>query len=186
MLNINFYPFQNIETERLVLRRLAASDLDEIIELRGNADTMKFIPRPLITNKEEAMTFLKVIDDNVENNTAINWAITIKGVDKMIGIAGIYRIQPENYRGEIGYMIMPQFQDKGYVTEAAKAITNYGFNQMNLNSIEAVIDPKNTASEKVLLKNDYVKEGHFIEKECYNGVFLDNAIYTLLKRNFKQ
>jgi ribosomal-protein-alanine N-acetyltransferase len=123
MLEINFHPFQNLETERLILRRLAASDLDEIIELRGNADTMKFIPRPLITNKEEAMTFLKVIDDNVENNNAINWAITIKGVDKMIGIAGIYRIQPENYRGEIGYMIMSQFQGKGYVTEAAKAIT---------------------------------------------------------------
>jgi ribosomal-protein-alanine N-acetyltransferase len=103
----------------------------------------------------------------------------------MIGIAGIYRIQPENYRGEIGYMIMPQYHNKGFVTEAAKAITNYGFNQLNLNSIEAVIAPENTASEKVLLKNNYIKEGHFIEKECYNGVFLDQVIYTLLKRNFK-
>ncbi len=186
MLNINFHPFQNIETDRLILRRLNESDLEEIIELRGNAETMRFIPRPLITNKEEAMAFLKVIDENVDKNLAINWAITIKGIDKMIGIAGIYRIQPEHYRGEIGYMIMPQYHNKGYVTEAAKAITDFGFNQLNLNSIEAVIAPENSASEKVLIKNGYTKEGHFIEKECYNGVFLDNAIYTLLKRNFKQ
>lgn len=186
MLTINFHPFQNLETERLLLRRLNASDINEIIELRGNPETMKFIPRPLITNQEEALAFLKVIDDNVDQNLAINWAITLKGTDKMIGIAGIYRIQPENYRGEIGYMIMPQHQGKGYVTETASKITDFGFHQLNLNSIEAVIDPKNTASEKVLIKNGYIKEGHFIEKECYNGVFLDNAIYTLLKRNFKQ
>lgn len=186
MLNINFHPFQNIETDRLLLRRLNESDLEEIIELRGNAETMRFIPRPLITNKEEAMAFLKVIDENVDKNLAINWAITIKGIDKMIGIAGIYRIQPENYRGEIGYMIMPQYHNKGFITEAAKAITYFGFNQLNLNSIEAVIAPENSASEKVLIKNGYIKEGHFIEKECYNGIFLDNVIYTLLKRNFKQ
>jgi ribosomal-protein-alanine N-acetyltransferase len=186
MLVINFHPFQILETERLVLRRLTASDSNEIIELRGNPETMKFIPRPLITNHEEAIAFLNVIDENIDTNLAINWAITIKGIDKMIGIAGIYRIQPENYRGEIGYMIMPQYHNKGYVTEAAKAITDFGFNQLNLNSIEAVIAPENSASEKVLIKNGYTKEGHFIEKECYNGVFLDNAIYTLLKRNFKQ
>jgi [ribosomal protein S5]-alanine N-acetyltransferase len=186
MLVINFHPFQILETERLVLRRLTASDSNEIIELRGNPETMKFIPRPLITNHEEAIAFLNVIDENIDTNLAINWAITIKGADKMIGIAGIYRIQPENYRGEIGYMIMPQYHNKGYVTEAAKAITDFGFNQLNLNSIEAVIAPENSASEKVLIKNGYTKEGHFIEKECYNGVFLDNAIYTLLKRNFKQ
>ena len=49
MLTINFHPFKNLETERLLLRRLNKDDVNEILELRGNPETMKFIPRPLTT-----------------------------------------------------------------------------------------------------------------------------------------
>ena len=103
----------------------------------------------------------------------------------MIGFLGHYRIQPENHRAEIGYMILPQYQGKGYVTEAIKAVMEYGFNQMNLHSIEAVIDPENYASEKVLQKIGFVKEAHILENELYDGKFWDTVIYSMLKRNYK-
>jgi [ribosomal protein S5]-alanine N-acetyltransferase len=53
---------------------------------------------------------------------------------------------------------------------------------MKLHSIEAIIDPKNIGSEKVLLKNGFVKEAHFIENEFYNGQFLDTVIYSRLNK----
>ena len=55
---------------------------------------------------------------------------------------------------------------------------------MNLHSIEAVIDPRNIASEKVLQKCGFLKEAHLIENEYYEGKFWDSVIYSLLKRNF--
>ena len=186
MLTINFHPFKNIETERLLLRRVAATDVNEIMELRGNPETMKFVPRPLVTTTEEAMAHFNLIDEKIEANVGINWAITLKGNPKLIGIIGHYRIQPENYRSEIGYMILPEYNGKGIVTEAVKALLIYGFYDMQLHSIEAVIDPKNVASERVLQKNGFVKEAHFIENEYYNGKFYDSVIYSLLKRNFKR
>ena len=131
MLTINFHPFQNLETERLLLRRLHDNDVNEVLELRGNPETMKFIPRPLAKNTDDALEHIKMINDKIEENIGINWAVTIKGSDKMIGLIGHYRIQPENHRAEIGYMILPQYQGKGYVTEAVKAVMEYGFNQMN-------------------------------------------------------
>ena len=186
MLTINFHPFKNLETERLLLRRVAESDYPEIMELRGNPETMKYIPRPLVKTKEDAINHFKMIDDKIESNEGINWAITLKGNPKLIGIIGHYRIQPENYRCEIGYMILPENKGKGIVTEAIKVVLKYGFDDLQMHSIEAVIDPENTASERVLQKNGFVKEAHLIENEFAEGKFWDSVIYSILKRNFKR
>ena len=186
MLKINFHPFQNLETERLFLRRLNVDDVNEVLELRSNPESMKYVPRPLLKTKEDALAHIALIEDKVVNNIGINWAITLKENPKMIGIIGHYKIKPENYRAEIGYMILPEYYGKGIVTEAIKVIVQYGFEQMKLHSIEALIDPANTASEKVLQKNGFVKEAHLLENEYYEGKFLDTVIYSLLKRNFKK
>ncbi len=185
MLNINFHPFQNLETERLLLRRLHEDDVNEVLELRGNPEVMKYVPRPLAKTKEEALAHIALIEDKIVNNLGINWAITLKDNPKMIGIIGHYKIQPENFRSEIGYMILPQYNGKGITTEAVKVAVEYGFDQLQLHSIEAIIDPENSASEKVLQKNGFVKEAHILENEFYEGKFLDTVIYSLLKRNFK-
>jgi|SRR6218665_1150559 len=182
MLDINFFPFPELETERLLLRRVTAADANVIFEIRSDAETMKFVPRPLVTTIEEALAHIRMIDDKIDSNEGINWGITVKGNPEMIGIIGHYRIQPENYRAEIGYMIHPKFQGKGYVTEAIAKVVAYGFNEMKLHSIEAVIDPENEASEKVLQKNAFVKEAHLLENEFFNGKFLDTVIYSKLNK----
>ncbi len=182
MLNINFAIFPKLETERLHLRRVVTDDAEAILELRGNPETMKYIPRPLAINLEDAKAHIAQIDSKIENNEGINWAITFKESQKLIGIIGHYRIQPENYRAEIGYMLLPEFQGKGLTSEAIKAVVNYGFYEMKLHSIEAILDPKNIASEKVLIKNGFVKEGLLKECEYYDGRFLDKLIYSILKK----
>jgi len=185
MLTINFHPFKNIETERLLLRRLDENDVDEVLALRGNPETMKYIPRPLAKSKEDALEHIAMIEDKIVNNIGINWGITIKGSPKIIGIIGHYKISPENHRAEIGYMSFPEFNGKGYMTEAIKAVLAYGFEQMDLHSVEAIIDPENIASERVLQKNGFVKEAHILENELWEGKFLDTVIYSLLRRNWK-
>ena len=186
MLTINFHPFQNIETERLLLRRLDNNDADEVLALRGNPETMKYIPRPLAKSIEEALEHIAMIEDKIVNNTGINWGITIKGNPKIIGIIGHYKISPENHRAEIGYMSFPEHNGKGYMSEAIKAVVAYGFEQMDLHSIEAIIDPGNMASERVLQKNGFIKEAHIRENELWEGKYWDTVIYSLLKRNFKK
>jgi ribosomal-protein-alanine N-acetyltransferase len=184
MLEFNFSPFPNLETNRLNLRRLNSTDVNEILALRSNPEIMKFIPRPLITTKEEALEFISVMDTNVNNNNVINWAITTKEDDKLIGMIGFYRMKPENYRAEVGYILSAEFHGQGIITEALERIIQFGFDEMKLNSIEAVIDPENYGSEKVLLKNNFVKEGHFKEHTFFEGKFLDSVFYSLLKKNY--
>lgn len=178
MLTINFSEFPELETERLKLRRADVNDINELFALRSDPKVMEYIPKPVATSIEEASEHLKAIDEKISSNEIINWAITLKGYAKMIGTIGYYHIKPEHYRAEIGYMLLPDFQGKGYVTEAIAEVVNYGFATMGLHSIEALIDPANLGSAKVLEKCDFMKEGHFKESEFYNGEFIDTVIYS--------
>jgi ribosomal-protein-alanine N-acetyltransferase len=183
MLAINFSPFPHLQTERLLLRQVNNDDANEILALRSNEEVMKYIPRPILKNKEEALELISMFDDKIENGIGINWAITLKNnPTKILGIIGHYRIKPEHYRAEVGYMLFPEFNGKGIVSEALKRVIEFGFNDMKLHSIEAILDPKNGASEKVLIKNGFVKEAHLIENEYYDGRFLDSMIYSVLNK----
>ncbi|MFB9110586.1 GNAT family N-acetyltransferase [Flavobacterium gyeonganense] len=180
MLNFNFTPFPVIETEHFILRRITDDDVNEVFELRSNPETMKYIPRPLVKTTEDALEHIGMIEEKIVKNEGINWGITLKGNPEILGIIGFYRLQPENYRAEIGYMLLPEFHGKGIITEAVKRLISYGFDDLKLHSIEAVIDPENFASEKVLQKCNFVKEAHLKEAEFYDGKFLDKVIYSLL------
>jgi ribosomal-protein-alanine N-acetyltransferase len=182
MLNINFTPFPDLETERLSLKQVTNDDVTDIFELRSNKEVMKYIPRPLLQNKEEALELIAMLNDKIENNIGINWGIRLKNDPKIIGIIGHYRIKPEHYRAEVGYMLLPEYNGKGIVSEALQKVVEYGFKEMQLHSIEAILDPKNTGSEKVLLKNGFVKEAHLLENEYYDGRFLDTLIYSILNK----
>lgn len=180
MLVYDFSTFPILETERLYLRRLSDKDVREVFEMRSDPENMKFIPRPLLQNHDEALAHIAKINDQIDANQGINWAVTIKGSNKLVGIMGFYRTEFEHYRSEIGYMIHPDFHGRGIVSEAVQKLIGYAFKEMGLHSVVAVIDPLNIASEKALLKNGFVKEGHFKENEFYNGKFIDSVYYSKL------
>ena len=91
MLEFNFTPFPVIETERLLLRRITNDDVNEVFELRSNPETMKFIPRPLVKDSEDALAHIKMIEDKIVANEGINWGITLKDSPKIIGFIGYFR-----------------------------------------------------------------------------------------------
>ncbi|WP_320814965.1 GNAT family N-acetyltransferase [Flavobacterium sp.] len=183
---MQFKPFPELKSERLRFRKLTNEDAPAILELRSNPETMKFIPRPLLLDIEGALAHIKMINDKIDENLDINWAVTEKNSDKCIGIIGFFRTQPEHFRTELGYMILPQHKGKGYVTEGVNTLLDFAFNQLNFHSIEATIDSRHVSSERVLIKNGFTKEAHFKENFFYNNEFTDTVIYSILKRNFKK
>ena len=89
-------------------------------------------------------------------------------------------LQKENFRAEIGYALLPDYYKKGIADEALKAVIDYGFNTMNLHSIEANLNPDNIASAELLEKNNFEKEAYFKENYYFEGKFIDSLIYSLL------
>lgn len=179
MLCFNFHPFPVLETSRLLLRRISLEDVDALFVMRSDKETMKFIPRPVAQKQEGVIALIQRMDSGIENNETINWGIVLKENNLFIGTIGYVRAKPEDHRAEVGYMIGKTHSGKGYTTEALNEVIKYGFNTMNLHSIEAVIDPGNFASEKILQKCNFVKEGHFKENAFWEGNYLDSVVYSL-------
>jgi ribosomal-protein-alanine N-acetyltransferase len=183
MMELNFTPFPLINTGRLNLRQVSLDDVDEVFALRSNPEVMRYIPRPLAITQQNAIDHINVINKGVDENKSIHWAITLAKEDKLIGMICILRMQPENFRTEIGYILDPNYHQQGIMDEALKRVIKYAFEELKFHSLEALIDPENTASERLLIKNNFVKEAHFKEKTFYNGVFLDDVIYSLINSN---
>lgn len=183
MLTFNFNPFPVLETDRIKLRRLTKKDSTNFLRLRNDDAIMKFIDRPRQKDIVEIESFIEHIDSFIDTNTNINWAITLKENDEIIGTIGFYRSQPENFRSEIGYMLDPNFWRKGIMNEAMKLAIDYGFDTMKLHTIEACINPENNASREILLKNGFVKEGYFKDNTYWKGEFKDTEVFTLFNPN---
>ena len=181
MLVISFRPFPELTTERLRFRQLVSEDVNELFELRSDVRVNKFLNRNQCKTQQEASAFITKINRGISNNEWIYWAITLKDNSKLIGTICLWNIQPENYRAEIGYELIPDFWGKGIMKEAIPKIIDYGFNTMGLHSIEADIHPDNFQSVGHLEKNGFVKEGHFKESTYFNGKFIDRIVYSLIK-----
>jgi ribosomal-protein-alanine N-acetyltransferase len=182
MLTVNFSPFPVLSTERLILRQVDENDATGIFTLRSDAEIMQFIDRPLAASIEDAFQLIQKINDSLTMNDGITWAITIKEDAVLIGTIGFWRIEKEHYRAEIGYLLHPSYHGKGIMREALSAVLDYGFKIMKLHSVIANVNPGNSASIKLLERNNFTREGYFKESYFYNGKFLDAAIYSILTK----
>ncbi len=182
MLKLNFKPFPEIETDRLLLRQVNKKDANTLFLLRTDKKAIQFIDRAPASSVDEIKSFIKMINKKIKDNETICWAITLKeNPEELIGTISFHRIELENYRAEIGYMLMPEHWRKGLISEAIPKVIDHGFSKMKLHSIEANINPNNALSRKVLEKFGFKKEAHYKENYFFNGKFLDSEIYSLLK-----
>ncbi|HEX8332478.1 MAG TPA: GNAT family protein [Segetibacter sp.] len=180
MLNLNFDPFPELITERLVSRQIRPADRNEIFFLRSDERVMKYFDKQPAQSVEEAVQFLDKITSLQQNNECITWAITLKGQPTLIGTICFWNIAKEHYRAEIGYALHPDHSGKGIMQDAMTEVLKYGFKNMKLHSVEAKVNPHNISSIKILERNNFKREGYFKEDYFFDGKFLDTAVYSLL------
>jgi [ribosomal protein S5]-alanine N-acetyltransferase len=181
MLELNFSPFPEIKTKRLLLRRMTDADAPELLFMRSDEAVMKYIGREKMKSLEDAISFIQKINASVDTNESIMWAIALQEEPAtMIGTICFWNILKDHYRAEVGYMLHPGFWGRGIMKEAVLATIGFGFNEMKLHSIEGHINPENTVSGIVLEKCGFVREAYFKENFYFKGKFSDSAVYSLL------
>lgn len=181
MITLNFTPFPVLETERLLLRTLTMEDCEAMYLLRSNEEVTKHFNRDPDASIEATRAKMEEILQNQQKNEAIFWVIAWKAnPGTMIGNIGYWRIEVQHHRAEIGYLLHPSEWKKGIMKEALKAVLDYAFNTMKLHSIEANINPGNTASAALLESCGFVREAYFKENHFHDGVYYDSAIYSKL------
>lgn len=182
MLNIHFDPFPNLETDRLILRKPDLKDVDELFIYRSNKEYMRYIPHRFVTEKEQVVQVIQFIHNTIKENKGINWAVDLKNTGALTGMVGYVQFHNDRYRAEIGYMFFTPYHGTGVAKEATQAVIDYGFNKLNLHSIEAVVNHENIPSQKLLEKLNFTKDAFFKDYLHCNGAFIDATIYSLINR----
>ena len=186
MLTPTFTPFPALSTPRLTLREPRAEDAADLFILRSDPEVMRYIPRPLATSVEDVVALLEMINGFTERNERINWAMELKDTGQVIGLLGYVNIKAEHHRAEVGYSTARAWQRRGYTREALAEVVRYGYEQMELHSIEAVVDAENTPSLRLLENIGFRQEAFFREDFLWKGVFRNSKHFGLLRSEWEE
>jgi ribosomal-protein-alanine N-acetyltransferase len=173
---MKFQPFPELKTERLLLRKIKVSDVDEVLFLRSDKTVNKFIERPenrKTKNKADALKFIEKIITEIENNKSISWEITFINNPKMIGSICLWNFSNNLKTAEVGYALNPEFQNQGIMHDAINCVIDYGFNKLNLDKIEAFTHSKNEPSKRLLEKNGFTFIDHRMDEGNASNIIFE-------------
>lgn len=179
-----FASFPVLHTERFVLRAATFDDAPAVLRIMGDPRVMRYFGELPLTTLQAAEQRLERQIAAFAEHEGIRWMITAD--DAYIGSCGFWRIMPIHERAEIGYDLDPAWWGRGVMPEVLRVVLGFGFDTMELHSVEAQIDPANTGSRRVLEKCGFVQEGYFRENyfSPADQRLTDTAIYALLRRDW--
>ncbi|MBI3509591.1 MAG: GNAT family N-acetyltransferase [Bacteroidetes bacterium] len=181
-MNLHFpAEFPLLKTKRLLLRAVHDRDSATVFHLYSNEKVMHQRGEPLFESKNEALQKIFYWRKLFATGNGIRWGIEFTSTKKLIGTIGMKKIFHQHFRADIGYELDPAWWNRGIMTEAVKAITDFGFEKMKLHSFEANITPGHIASQRVLEKIGFKNEAHFRENYFYQG-WWDSGIWSLRKK----
>ena len=178
--------FPRLETERLVLRELRANDADAVFQIFSDDDVTRYYDLATFTDIEQARLLIARMNARNANGEALRWGIALRDNDAVIGTGGFNQFVRAWSRAGIGYDLARAYWNRGYMTEALRAIVQYGFEQQQCNRIEALVVPGNDASVRVLEKNRFQLEGVLRKYAFWKNRFWDLQMFSLLKQEWQR
>ncbi len=142
----NSKTFPTVSTDRLTLRQVSDSDVQEIFLLRSDRSINKYLDRPPSKTLDDALRFI----EQIKNNSLSYWAIAQKEDQKLLGTICLFDISDDLKKCEIGYELLTEYQGKGIMREAAKKIIEYATQTLGINTIDAYTHKDNQRSTKLL------------------------------------
>jgi ribosomal-protein-alanine N-acetyltransferase len=177
--------FEEIITDRLILRKFTQEIFDSIYSEMSQDEQLDILGlnslEKLLEEKEKYKKGL-----STQNKKFLFHQLIDKKSNKIIGWCGFHTWYTDHNRAEIGYGLFDDiYKSKGLMSEAIASIVNYGFNDMNLERIEAFASPNNTHSIKLLKRLKFKKEGVLKHHYFHNNKMEDSIVFALLKSEYK-
>lgn len=179
-IDATFAHFPTLTTERLRLRLIEPRDAEDLFPTYSDEEAMRFYGHEPYRSLDDALLLIEFRQADYEQRRGIRWGITRKDDDRIIGSCGFHHFDTNYYRAETGYILNRAFWGQGIMAEALSAILTYGFNEMGLHRIEAIIDIANERSKNLLLKLGFQYEGNLRQRYAFRGGFEDEHYFGLL------
>ncbi len=176
---------QSFLTERLFIRDYRRSDLEEFLRVVRQEEiyaTTYGIPRNY--TRRRGKWWLKIIRQNKLFGTSLEYAVFLRDSGVYIGNVGLINIAREHLRGDISYYIDRDCMNRGYATEAAQAMLQYGFEELGFHKISGVCMSRNPASRRVMEKLGMRYEGTLRDDLLKDGVYCDIDRLSILREEY--
>jgi RimJ/RimL family protein N-acetyltransferase len=174
-----------LSTERLIIRPFFDNDYRDVHEYLSLPDTYRYEPGdPVTMEQARQLTRERAVGTNF-------YAAVLKDTKKLIGHVSFFQNEPKHFlTWEIGFIFNPAFQNKGYATEASRAVIEYAFKELGAHRLVGYCNPENTASCRVLEKCGMKREGYFRKKAFFrtdengNPLWFDTCEYAVLAEDW--
>lgn len=176
---------KQIETERLILKGFSPDDMKVLFENYPKPEIKKILGH---RSEEEYLKEESKYKNGYAsyNRSFILFLLTDKSTGTIIGRCGLHNWNADHRRAEIGYTMEDEnHKRKGLMAEAVEAIIGYGFKQMDLNRIEALVGPNNIPSLRLMEKNHFIREGVLRNHYYISGVFEDSVMFSKLREEYE-
>lgn len=177
---------KDIKTENLILRKFKIDDVTEMFNnWAKDPDNVKFLTWQVHENIDTTKKVLSEWVDDYKKDTTYKWGIVLKENGELIGDISVNLLLEQEDCCEIGYVLSKKYWNRGFMTEALKAVINYLFKEANFNRIQLRHHLDNKGSGRVMQKAGMQFEGVLRESvKVYTGQYCDTAIYSILHREW--
>ncbi len=172
-----FHPFPVIETKNLLLRKMTYEDTHDIFQMRKDPRMIEFTDSKLDESPEETKSYIEKMNKGVDEGKWIIWAIEHKQSKKVIGSISIWNFNIEQKCGELGYGIIPDYENRGFMKEALLSIVDYAFHVMHFSGLEAYTEEKNIRSIKLLESCGFTEVNRVDDEGYYSDRIYHMIVY---------
>lgn len=171
-----------LRTARLALRPFSDADAADLLGIFGDPEVVRYWSTGAWTGIAQAEAMIAEARQAYRDGGLYRYAIALRETDRLIGVCNLRGFFDQNRRCELGYALARDHWGQGYAGEALEALLGHAFHVLDLNRIEADIDPRNEASARLLEKLGFRREGYMPERWIVHGEKADTAFYGLLRR----
>ncbi|HEX5871027.1 MAG TPA: GNAT family protein [Longimicrobium sp.] len=175
-----------LHTERLVLRELTADDWPAVFAYENDPRYLRFYERDEVTERQcQALVYQFILWQGEQPRSRAQLAITLADTGELIGNVGVRRETAEEPMADMGFELSPDHWGRGYATEAARAMVDWGFGEWGLDRIHAHCVSENTASARVLERLGMRLEARLRHHQHFKGRFWDLSLYGILRSEWR-
>lgn len=180
------FPFiSSIASARLTLRPVAATDLPDLMEVNGDPQVTGFLPYATWQSLEDAAAWLARMEALADAGTGQQLVLERNADAKVLGTLLLFHFHEPSRRAELGYALGRAHWGQGVMREAVQAACSHAFEALGLRRIEAEVNPANVASNELLLRVGFVREGTLRQRWAAKDKVYDTHLYGLLADDWR-
>ena len=171
-----------VTSARLLLRRFVPEDFPAFADWHGRAEVYRHLYQPPPGPEAIRAKFAEALDGSfAADGDALRLAVAPRRGGAVLGQVKVQIASRAALQGEIGYVFHPDASGRGYATEAAAALLDFGFRECGFHRLFARLDPENRGSVGVVERLGLRREAHFRQNDRFGGRWGDEMVYAVLR-----